>query len=426
MHPTIVNYGKTWRFLPAQVAYPAGAEELRAVVVSADKVRTMGSRHSWSKGIITGDTLVSLDKMNRILEVNKDTLQVRVEAGIKLKDLIRQLEQQGLALSNLGSIHAQSLAGAICTGTHGSGANFQCLAAQVESFLLMDAEGKSRTLGKGDPDFNAVLVGFGCFGIMYEITLNVVPCFQMHAITDTADFDEVIDHLDSYVKGYDHFKFWWTVPNDSLIVFKNKRTDEPRNDSDFIRWFRDEFLSVIVYRFLLLVGKLNRRFFIPLINKILTKEIGKKYERTCRSYHGFLTPSPPVHRETEWAFDYKEAPRLLREFRALLPRDGHTYNFVQEIRFTKADDYWLSPAYQRDSIWISMYNIDNNDRWNTQLAKFEAWARANGGRPHWGKEATLDPTYFSSQYEKIGDFRRLMLQYDPNGKFVNDWVSRIF
>ncbi len=419
----IQNYGRTWSFTPGAFAAPTTTSELRRVVARATKVRVVGTRHSWSKGIVTDDTLISLDAMNRVLAVDTTALRVTVQAGIKLKDLIAELERRGLALANLGSIAEQSLAGAISTGTHGSGLAFRCLADQVQSLALVDAQGEERRLDRNHPDFDAVVVGLGCFGVVHEITLSVVPAFQMHAITDTASFDEVIENLDDYTRGYDHFKLWWLVPEDKVIVFKHRRTSACRNDSDLTRWFKDEFLSVVVYRMLLGLQRLERKRLVPAVNRVLGDQVGKRFERICKSHVGFLTPAPPVHREAEWAFDYANARAILKDYRALLLASGHTYSFIQEIRFTRADDFWLSPAHGRDSMWLSLYNIDSNTRWHDQLRRFETFARRHGGRPHWGKEATHDSRYAREHWPKLEAFVELRRAYDPDRKFVNRWVE---
>ena len=417
----IQNYGRTWSFTPKEIARPATVDELAQIIKAATKLRPVGSRHSWSKGIVTDEVLVSIENLSRIYEIDKTHLKVKVGAGIILKELMTALEQQGLALSNLGSVNAQSLAGAICTGTHGTGKNFQCLAAQVESFEMLDGKGENHLFTKQDETFYALLTGMGSCGIIHTITLNVVKAFQMHAVTDTAYFDELIDNLDKYVDGYDHFKFWWLAPSKKVMVFKNNRTTEDRNDSDMVRFLKDDVISVLMYRLLVFIGKLNRKKFIPGINRFLTKVGGKRFERICKSYIGFLTPLPPIHRETEWAFDSKDAQRLLKEYKELLLQHGHTYNFVQEVRFTKADEFWLSPAYKRDTIWLSMYNMDTNENWNNQLKNFEAWAIKNEGRPHWGKEADINKEYLDKQFDKLPQFRNLLKQYDPDNKFLNEW-----
>jgi FAD/FMN-containing dehydrogenase len=423
---TIRNFGKNVVFEPARVASPKSAEELAALVRGARKVRVMGSRHSWSDAIVTDDTLISLDEMRQILHVDKEKRVARVQAGIKLKELIAGLEAEGMALGNLGSISQQSIAGAISTGTHGSGIEFQCLASQVESLRLIDGEGGDRRYDRGDPHFDAVVVGLGSFGVVYELTLRVVPTFQMHAITDTAPWGDVLARLDTYVRGHDHFKLWWLPPGDDVILFQNDRTDEPRNDSDLQRWVKDELVAVIAYRALLALGKLNRRSFIPRINRVLTKTVSARFERICKSHVGFLTPVPPVHREGEWAFDYKDAPRILGAYRKMILESGHTFNFIQEVRFTKADPFWLSPGYGRDTMWLSLYNIDSDARWEQQLFLVDAFAKEHGGRPHWGKEAHFDHAYLASQYPKLGEARALMRVHDPEGKLTNAWISRLF
>ncbi|MBS1626840.1 MAG: FAD-binding protein [Bacteroidetes bacterium] len=424
MPPTIINYGRTWQFTPKQIACPTNVEELKSIIKNAESLRPVGSKHSWSKGIITHNTLVSLQNMNTIQEFNFETLQIKVGAGITLKELIIQLELKGLALSNLGSIHAQTLAGAICTGTHGTGIGFQCLASQVESFEMVDGNGENHIFTKNNADFYALITGMGCCGIIHTITLNVVKTFQMHAITDTVNLDELIENLEQYVEKYDHFKFWWLPPSKKVIVFKNNRTEQKRNDSNFIRFIKDEVLSVALYRLLVMVGKWNRKKFIPSFNRFLTKMGGKYFERICKSYIGFLTPLPPIHRETEWAFNYAQAKPLLKKYKELMLNDEHTYNFVQEVRFSCADDFWLSPAYKQNTIWLPMYNMDNNNNWEAQRKKFETWAIANNGRPHWGKEADLEYDYLQKQYIKLSEFNAVIKKYDPLNKFANNWNKK--
>ncbi len=426
---TVRNFGKNVVFEPARVVSPKTVEELALLINGARKVRVMGARHSWSEAIVTDDTLISLDEMRQIIEIDKDKRVARVQAGIKLFELITQLEAQGMALANLGSISQQSIAGAIATGTHGTGIEFQCLASQVESLRLIDGQGEQRRYQKGELEFDAVVVGLaklGAFGVVYELTLRIVTSFQMHAITDVAPFDDVLARLDTYVRGHDHFKLWWLPPGDDVVLFQNRRTDAPRNDSDLQRWLTDELVAVVVYRSLVAIGKLHRKALIPRINRFLTKTVSARFERVCKSHVGFLTPVPPVHREGEWAFDYADAPRILAAYRALLLESGHTFNFIQEIRFTKADPFWLSPGYGRDSMWLSLYNIDNDERWSAQLALVDAFAKEHGGRPHWGKEARFDHAYLRAQYARMADARALMLANDPEGKLTSPWISRLF
>ena len=422
---TIKNWAKNISIQPKNYFEPKSVDELKKVIQSNGKIRAIGSGHSWSDSIVTKDTLVSLNNLREIIYINQAQKNLTVQTGIKLFQINQELDKIGFALSNLGSIATQSLAGAIATGTHGTGINFQCLASQVESFKMFDADGNEHHFDKTDEKFYAILVGLGCFGLIYEMTLDVTDAFQLRDITSGGDFDAVIENLDEYLAENDHFKIWWLPPSKNVVLFRYNQTNKSPNDSRFRQWFKDEFVSVYTYRFLSLVGLLNRQKLIPPINRFLTKEITKPLNRIEKSYKVFNVPEPPLHRETEWAFDLKDAKYLLREYKKLLTSNGFTYNFIQELRFSKGDDFWLSPAYKRDTMWLGMYNKDLHD-WDKRLANFESFAREHNGRPHWGKEFTVDAKYLVGQYEKFDDFRNLTTKFDSHGKFRNDWINAMF
>ncbi|MEZ5029471.1 MAG: FAD-binding protein [Ferruginibacter sp.] len=268
MPKPIQNFGRLMAFIPKQIATPATVAELAASDNRRSKAEGNGFKTLWSQDIMSDETIVSLEKLNQIIDIDFENKKVKTRAGIILKDLIAALEQKGLAMANLGSIHAQTLAGAICTGTHGTGKNFQCLAAQVYSFEMLDGLGQNHVFEKHNPEFYALLTGMGSCGIIHTITLDVVNCFQMHAITDTAGFDEVIANIDQYASSYDHFKCWWLAPSQKLILFKNNRTNAKRNDNNFKRFVQDDLISVWMYRLLVWVGKFNRKKFIPAIRRL--------------------------------------------------------------------------------------------------------------------------------------------------------------
>ncbi|HSD89499.1 MAG TPA: D-arabinono-1,4-lactone oxidase [Kofleriaceae bacterium] len=418
------NYGRNVQFSPARRVEPTSADELARIIRESRRVRAVGAAHSWSPAIVTDGALVSLDRMRSVIEIDRAASRITVQGGMRLRELNQVLAKNGLALANLGSIDSQSVAGVIATGTHGTGRGFRCLSAQVARLDLIDGTGGAVTLERGHPDFAGAVVALGALGIVHAVTFDVVPAFQLHDVTRLERFDDIIERIDEHVAATDHFKVWWFCPHEDAVVFRFTRTDQPANDSALRRWFKDRVFAVAVYRTLLAVGHLSRRRWIPRINKFLVGEAGRPLDRISASHIGFLTPIPPVHREAEWAFDVADARPLIREYRRLLPDSGHTYNFIQELRFSKADDLWLSPAYQRDSIWLSLYNIDRT-HWPAQLAKFEAFARAHGGRPHWGKEHTVDREYLRAQYPRLDDFAALAARYDPERKFRNDWLDRI-
>ncbi len=170
---TISNWAKNVCFRPSRYLEPRSVDELRKVIQSSKKVRVVGSGHSWSEAIVTDDTLVSLNDLREVVEIDAEQKQLTAQAGIKLSEINKELDKRGLALTNLGSIATQSLAGAMSTGTHGSGVDLQCLASQVASFKMLDAEGREHSFNKADENFYAMLIGLGGFGMIYEMALDV-------------------------------------------------------------------------------------------------------------------------------------------------------------------------------------------------------------------------------------------------------------
>lgn len=410
---------------PANYYQPETEAELISAIRNNPKIRVTGTGHSWNRICLTNDALINLDLYKKVLSVDRDKLQVTLQAGIKLWQLNEYLDTQGLALKNLGSISRQSVAGAISTGTHGTGIGYQILGSQIESFSLIKADGTKLVLHRENDKalFNMALVNLGCLGVISEITLNVVPAFNLHDQTYIARFDDIIDKLDELVAGTDHFKLWWFPHVEEVVVYRYTRTQQPVNDSRFRQWLFDEILSVSAYRLFLKIGNINRDWRRN-INRNLVQKFIRPLNRIEKSYKVFNVPEPPIHREAEWAFDLKQAKEILREYKRMINNSKHRINFLQEIRFSRGDDYALSPAYGRDSLWLGVYNADNFG-WNELLDDFEVLAKHYQGRPHWGKEfRSPDAAFFKSAYPQYDAFASLRKEMDPTGKFENEFIRK--
>ena len=231
----------------------------------------VGTGHSWSDICATNEALLNLDNYNKIIFIDKENKIVKVQSGIKLWHLNNLLDEAGLALINLGSIDQQSLAGAISTGTHGTGIQFQILGSQMLEFNLIKADGTKLIINKEKDTalFNACVVNLGCLGIISAITLQVTDAFTLHDYTTTISFDEVIENIDIYLKENDHFKLWWLPPSKDIIVFRYQRTNEKPNDSKFRVFLKDHLLSVVIYRSLVFIAKLFP-FIAKSLNRLLT------------------------------------------------------------------------------------------------------------------------------------------------------------
>jgi FAD/FMN-containing dehydrogenase len=265
----------------------------------------------------------------------------------------------------------------------------------------------------------------GMLGIITEMTIDVDPKFQLHEKSGIMDFDEVCDNILDWVNEHNHIKMWWFPHTDKMMVYRYNRTYEPVNDTWFRQKLMDEWVSVYFYRMMLWWGnrKPSRRQFIN--DKILTPFLAD-VDRIERSYKVFNVPEPPIHRETEWAFDINLTPTVLREYRKMVEQRGHYINFIQEIRFVKGDEHALSPCYGRDSVYVGCYNADNNG-WNELLSDFEEYVgKPYQGRPHWGKEFKVGAEYLKNAYPKWDEFQQLRAELDPNGQFRNSMLEGLF
>lgn len=421
-----INWAKNLKYNVAHYYQPQNEAELISVIKNNKKIKVIGTGHSWSNIHETQDAMLNLDLYNKILSINKEKKTVCVQAGIKIWQLNEQLDKEGLALINLGSIDQQSIAGAVSTSTHGSGINFQILGSQILEFSLIKANGEKIIINKEkDLDlFKACVVNLGALGIISEIVLKVTDAYNLHDYTTTVPFDTVIANLEQYLSENDHFKMWWLPPTNEVVVYTYKRTQEAVNDSKFRQILQERILSVYIYRFVVFIAKIFP-FLAKFMNKLLTQNMSGPLDRIEKSYKVFIVPEPPLHRETEWSFDIKNAKEILSAYKKFITENKYNLNFIQEIRFTKGDDFWLSACYERDSLWLGLYAYEH-ENWDKVLLEYETFARNFNGRPHWGKEFTRDKNYLKQQYPKYEDFIKLKNEMDPNGKFDNAYLNELF
>jgi L-gulonolactone oxidase len=389
------------------------------------KLRSFGTGHSWSPVCLSDDYLMNLDRYQQAIHLDRERRQVTVQSGMKLWQLNEYLYKEGFSLKNLGSVSAQSIAGAISTATHGSGINFQILASQVDSFKLITLSGEVLHLQKeNDAEmFHLSLVSLGCLGVISELTLNIDERYHLEEHAELKTFDEVGDNVLQWVQEAEHLKFWWLPLTDYVMVYRYTRTQKPVNDSRIRQFLFDEVLSKKVYQLLLWTGNQNPNWRKG-INNIIGKNFLKPIHRVEKNWKVFNVPMPPVHRETEWAFDINDTREILLAYRGMILKNNHKVNFMQEIRFVKGDDFALSPCYKRNSVYIGAYHQCNDD-WNPFFHDFESLAKQFNGRPHWGKEFTPDKNYLHKQYPEMERFNELRMKLDPYSLLQNKFTEAI-
>jgi L-gulonolactone oxidase len=382
-------------------------------------VRVAGAGHSFSGVVPTDGTLLSLDRLDRVLDVDRDSGLVRAEAGIRLHRLVRELNAHGLALPNLGDIDAQSLAGALVTGTHGTGAKLGNLAASVEAMELVLADGSELTVDGGD-DLRAARVGLGALGVVAGVTLRCVPAFRLHAVDRPLPLDDVLGGLDRHVDGNDHFELF-TFPHSPIALTRtNNRSDatptprRPRHE-----WLQDIVLDNHVFG---LLNRLARRVprTIPSLNRLAGRSASRR-ERVAESFDVFASPRLVRFEEMEYALPREHAVEAVRAARQILER--YPVSFPIELRFSAGDDALLSPAHARDTAYVAVHVFEGMS-FEAPFREVEAVMGEWGGRPHWGKRSFLSAAELAPRYPRWADFAAIRERLDPDGRFVNAWARQ--
>lgn len=407
---------------------PEGVQRaVQAAVALNLPIKAVGAGHSFTGIAVAPGVLLELDDLQGLVSVDTDKSTVTLLAGTRLHRIPRMLAPHGLAMENLGDIDRQSIAGAISTGTHGTGARFGGIATQVVGATLVTADGEFlRVSDTENADLlPAVALGLGALGILVEVTLQCVPAFVMHAIDEPVPLEEVLTTLDERVAASDHFEFYWFPHTDVALTKRQTRLPEsaPRKPLPAVgRWIDETLLSNGVYRAVCAAGQIIPAVTPP-FSRLAVKLTGDR-EYTDRS-HSVLTQSRNVRfREMEYAFPAENVVPAFREIQALIAQRGWKIEFPIEVRFAASDDLWLSTAHGRASGYIAVHRYWRAD----PTAYFEAVEKIcleYGGRPHWGKLHTLDAEQLRERYPRFGDFVALRDRLDPARRFANRHLERI-
>jgi L-gulonolactone oxidase len=413
------NWSRGQSCAPAEHVRPQSRAELSEAVARGRAVRVAGAGHSFSGGVPTDGTLLSLERLDRVLDVDRASGLVRAEAGISLHRLVRELHAHGLALPNLGDIDVQSLAGALVTGTHGTGARLGNLASGVEAMELVLADGSKRALDGGD-ELRAARVSLGALGVVAAVTLRCVPSFRLHAVDRPLPLEDVLGSLDERVDGNDHFELF-TFPHSPLALTRtNNRTEAPATPRRPRReWLQDVVMDNHVFG---LLNRTARRVprAIPRINRAAGRAASRR-ERVADSFDVFASPRLVRFEEMEYALPRARAAEAVRAAREILAR--HPVSFPIELRFSAGDDALLSPAHARDSAYVAVHVFEGM-AYEAPFGEVEAVMREWDGRPHWGKRSFLAAEELAPRYPRWADFAALRERLDPEGRFVNPWIAR--
>jgi FAD/FMN-containing dehydrogenase len=374
---------------PACFSRPRDEAELvaavRAAAADGRGLRVAGTGHSFTPLCVTAGTLVSLDDWQGIEAIDRERAQVTVRAGTKLHALGEPLLAAGLAMRNLGDVDVQALAGAVSTGTHGTGPALANVSSQVVGARLVLASGEVREVSRETPELlDAARVSLGLLGVFASLRLQLTPAFRLHERIWKTGIEECLAELPANVAAQRHYEFWWYPHKDYAERKSLALSDAPPE-------------SVA----------------------------GRKGERIDWSARIFPTPRELKFNELEYSVPAAAGPECFRAVRQRMQTRWRDVVWPVEYRTLAADSAWLSTAHRRDSVAISLHQDARLDC-DAFFADCEPIFVEHGGRPHWGKLSNLGARELSALYPRWESFGALRRELDPRGLFANDYLRDRF
>ncbi len=414
---------------PRQIFYPRSIEEvitiMRRTKNAGKYLRIVGSGHSFTPLAHTDQILLSLDQLTGVESINEQEQTVTVWAGTKLRALGGELAELGYAQENLGDIDAQSIAGAISTGTHGTGIQFGSLSTQAVAFTIVTSEGNilECSTSKNQEVYRAAQLSLGLLGVIVKITLRVVPSYRLHQRTFQMELDECLNQLEQLRLENRNFEFFWFPYTKKVQIKLLNKTDAEASETN--KW--TEFKTIVLENWLFgFVSHLCRIY--PKLSKNISKLSANgipSIEKIGLSHHIYATPRLVRFNEMEYFIPIEQLEIVLREIDATIEQEQFAVHFPIEVRFVKGDDIWLSPAYQRDSAVIAVHMFKGMPD-GAYFKAMETIFLRYGGRPHWGKKHSLTKERAEKLYPMWKDFLKLRALFDPYNTFLNPYLSKLF
>ncbi|KAH8894177.1 faD-linked oxidoreductase [Thozetella sp. PMI_491] len=422
------NWSKAFRFTPQRFAAPASLNELqqliRAVAARKGKLRVIGSGHSFTPLVETTDTLLSLEALHGIERVDGDIARIR--AGTTLKRLGSELAQRGLGMTVLGDIDSQTLAGAASTATHGTGATLGSISTQVCGIDLVVASGELLhcSATENSDIFDVARVSVGALGVIAALDIRLLPAYRLKVIKRAMELEDCLAQAPELARKHRHFEFYWFPHTRQTLV----RLMDPTTDPDSATAITSAVELILengVFGMLCRLARMQPNW-APALARILGKIVASDQSTMVADWHrAFVTTRLVRFQEMEYALPAARGADALREIAEYIERQNVLLHFPVHYRYVAADDIWLSPFYQRDSVSISVQQYIGME-YREYFAAAEAIFSKHGGRPHWGKIHTLGVRELSALYPRWHDFQRLRSSLDPGGIFTNDLLRRWF
>lgn len=409
------NWAGNHSYRAGVIAHPARLEELQELVAGTERIRALGSRHSFNDIADSSGTLAVLDRLDSSISIDPRNMTVAVSSGTRYGTLAAELQHRGFALHNLASLPHISVAGAVATATHGSGDGNRNLAAAVAGLEMVTADGSILTVHRSDADFDGMVVGLGALGIVSRLTLDIEPSFQVSQhVFENLDWDLVLENFDEVTSSAYSVSLFtdWSGQTIAQAWLKRKAGDPmpPVPGPGFFG------------------GKAAAKARHPLPGvpgSSCTEQMGVPGPWSDRLAHFRMefNPSKGEELQSEYLIPREHAVDALRTMRRLSDLVTPLL-FIGEIRTIARDNLWLSPNYGRDGIGLHFTWRQDQQAVQAVLPILEAELAPFAARPHWGKLFHGGASDLAPLYQRFGDYVALADRLDPAGKFRNSFLNR--
>jgi FAD-linked oxidoreductase len=414
----------------AEVVQPGSAAEvaelLTTAVAAGRRVRPIGSGHSFTGIGRPEDIQLTCAGLTGSVEADDDGL-VTAGAGVPLHRLNAELVRRGWSLTNLGDIDRQTVAGALATGTHGTGAEFGGLATQVRGLQLVTPSGEVLDCdATRHPEvFSAARIGLGALGVVTAVTLQAVPAFALRAVEGPGTLTAALGDFAELMTSTDHVEFYWFPHTDATLLKCNTRVPLEEGLQPLPRWravWDDEILANAAFAGVVAAGR-RVPALVPPLARMSAKALGAR-TWTDHSHRVFVSRRRVRFLEMEYAIPCEEAAAVLAELQRVHEASDWRSAFPVEVRVAAADDIPLSTASGRPTAYIAAHVPAGNEPgpWFDAL---ESIAGAVGGRPHWGKLHGLDAAELRTRYPRFDEFLAVRNRLDPDGVLSNAYLDRV-
>jgi len=425
-----VNWAGDQSCRPAEIVRPRSRDELAEAIAGAAaagrRVSVAGSGHSFTEAaMIDGGTMVRIEALKGVLDADRESGLVKVGGGTVLADLNEELARLGLAMENLGDIDRQTVAGAISTGTHGTGARLRNISAQVEGMELVLADGSVRQLSAAnDPGpLRAARVGIGALGAIAAVTLRCVPAFALDRVDRSRPREQVLGSFQEEADAHDHFELFTFPYADNALVLERNRTEAPVRPRGRVGSYLND---VVLENWALgALASAGRRFprAIPSLAR-LAGRLASGGRTVDRSDRVFANERRVRFTEMEYGVPREHGPEAARRVIEWVRSHRYPVFFPIEMRVAAGDDALLSPSHERDTAYIAVHQYRGME-WRPYFEAVEEIMNDYSGRPHWGKRHFQTAATLAPRYPAWEEFQRARDELDPGRVFTNEYAERV-